>query len=234
CIDFFRPSNYFLYIIFSVTYSRKNKLHGGVMFMPILPGIGDTEDNIKEIVRRSKEVNAEFILAGVLTLKPGRNKIEYLKVINIHYKHLLALYGEIYGNNDKFGIPDTKSDQIVNIYSLVHEYCHKNGIPDRMPRYIPPGVHYTNYLVSTVLQNLEFYYKWVKDYPSKLFSSYRRVATEIESYHKNIRELKGNELKTLFKISNELLDIITEIIEIGKSSHLSEFLDYDKVTVKTI
>ncbi|MFX1538968.1 MAG: radical SAM protein, partial [Promethearchaeota archaeon] len=85
---------------------RKNNLHGGVMFMPILPGIGDTEENIKQIVQKSKEAQAEFILPGGLTLKPGRNKQEYLAAIQLHFPELMTLYQGLYGNNSKYGNPN--------------------------------------------------------------------------------------------------------------------------------
>ena len=76
--------------------ARKNKLHGGVMFMPILPGIGDTEENLKEIIKKAKEMKTEFIILGGLTLKPGRSKREYLSVIEQHFSSLLPLYQDVY------------------------------------------------------------------------------------------------------------------------------------------
>jgi len=51
---------------------RKEGIHSGVFCYPSLPFIGNTDENILAIYQRAKEVDAEFIYANGLTLKPGR------------------------------------------------------------------------------------------------------------------------------------------------------------------
>jgi DNA repair photolyase len=41
---------------------RDANIHGGVMAMPILPWIGDNEENLRELIKESKHSKAEFIL----------------------------------------------------------------------------------------------------------------------------------------------------------------------------
>jgi DNA repair photolyase len=209
---------------------REKNLHGGVMFMPILPGIADTEENIKEVIYKSKEVGAEFILPAGLTLKPGRNKQEYLDVIQQNYPDLIPLYNELYGNNNKYGIP--KASKItINVTKLAHEICRKVGIPDRIPRYIPPGVYQNNYLVSTILYNLAYYYQWVLERYWKYYTPFSKTAANIESYSKDINSLNKNELINQFNLTDDIMSIIIEILETGKSTELSEFLDPSKILV---
>ena len=57
---------------------------------------------------------------------------------------------------------------------------------------------------------------------------------DIESFEKNIGGMRENKLQAHFNIGSELLDIVTEIIETGKSSHLAEFMDHDDVLVKKV
>ncbi|MFX0183007.1 MAG: radical SAM protein [Candidatus Hodarchaeota archaeon] len=207
---------------------REKNLHGGVMFMPILPGIADTEENIKEVIYKSKEVGAEFILPAGLTLKPGRNKREYLEVIQQNYPELIPLYNELYGNNNKYGTPRA-SKRSINVPNLAHEICCKVGIPDRVPRYIPPGVYKNNYLVSTILYNLAYYYQWVLEQHRKIYAPLSKTAAKIESYSKDINSLNKNELINQLNLTEDILTIIMEVIETGKSTELSKFLDPCKI-----
>ncbi|MHA2225477.1 MAG: radical SAM protein [Candidatus Hodarchaeales archaeon] len=209
---------------------RKKKLHGGIMLMPILPGIGDTEENLISIIQKAKKSNTEFILHGGLTLKPGNNKREYFDVIKKHYPHLIPLYIDLYSNNNKFGVPDTRSKYKLNVHKLVHEYCRKLKIPDRMPRYIPSGVHRMNYLISTILLNLAYYYQWINEQPWKKILPFIQLAKIIESFSQNLSELPRDKIISRFEISNEnLKSIIAEVLETGKSSDLSEFQDPETI-----
>lgn len=202
---------------------RKQGLHGGIMLMPILPGIGDTEENLKHIVQKAKEVKAEFILPGGLTLKPGKNKHEYLSVITRHFPRLTPLYEDLYGNNNKYGVPNTHSKNNLNVCKLVHEYCREVSIPDRIPRYIPPEVNHTNFLVSTIMLNLAYYYQWVEGKNRKSISHYTSAAEEIESLPIDISKIKIEELETRIQLPKEIFNVVSEVLETGRSTELSKY-----------
>jgi DNA repair photolyase len=199
---------------------RKNNLHGGVIFMPILPGIGDTEDNIKQIVQKSKEVQAEFVIPGGLTLKPGKNKQEYLAVIQRYFPGLLPLYQDLYSNNSKYGNPNPRYKNVINGCKLVHEYCRKVGIPDRIPRYIPSGVPYKNFLVSTILHNLAYYLQWVEEKHWRSVVPFTRAANAIEGLSQEIPHIKRDDLRQKLNLSEKVLFVVSEVLETGKSCDL--------------
>jgi DNA repair photolyase len=210
---------------------RKNNLHGGVMFMPILPGIGDTEENLKEIIKRAKESQAEFIILGGLTLKPGRNKQEYLSVIENHFSSLLPLYQDVYGNNNKYGSPDPRSEKSLNACKLGHEYCRKFGISDRMPRFLPREVHQTNFLVSTILHNIAYYYQWVCEKHWRVVTPFTKAAEAIESISYDIAQMKKGALKSRLKLTDEVFSVVSEVLETGKSTDLMEFQEPETILV---
>ncbi|WP_455463172.1 radical SAM protein, partial [Candidatus Hodarchaeum mangrovi] len=116
---------------------RESNIHGGVIFMPILPLIGDTIDNMREMFYWAKEVGAEYVLSAGLTLKPGRNKKEFMKVIKSNFPNALEAYSQLYGNNDKYGTLDFKKFEELGLtspYVLGVDLSKKTGIPYRMPR----------------------------------------------------------------------------------------------------
>ncbi|MHA1450882.1 MAG: radical SAM protein, partial [Candidatus Hodarchaeales archaeon] len=47
-------------------------IHSGAFFLPILPWIGDTSDNLECLYSRAKDAGAEYAIPSGLTLKPGR------------------------------------------------------------------------------------------------------------------------------------------------------------------
>ncbi|MFX1283751.1 MAG: radical SAM protein [Promethearchaeota archaeon] len=201
---------------------RQNKIPGGIMLMPILPGIGDTEENLKNIVKRAKEVGAEFIIPGGLTLKPGKNKQEYLGVVRRHFPDLMPLYQDLYRDN-KYGSPNSK--KMLNACKIVHELCKQYHLSDRIPRYIPPGVHKKNFLVSTVLYNLAYYYQWVSEKQWKFSSPFTKGANVIESLSFDMSKMKRNELRNRIKLHREVFSVVLEILETGTSTALLEYQD---------
>jgi hypothetical protein len=213
---------------------RKNKIHGGVMLMPVLPGIGDDEENIRNIIKRSKEIKAEFILGSGLTLKPGRNKREMISTLEKHHPELLPLYSELYGNNNKYGIPDFRSSQFVNAIKLVHECCQKYSIPDKIPRYIPSNILSKNLVVSTVLHNLAFYYQYVSELPWNKTAEFAKTAKIIERYKSPIEEYNKSKLISNFTSNDDVLEVIHEVLQTGKSTALTEFQKPEDVFIEEV
>nr|NHJ84127.1 radical SAM protein [Asgard group archaeon] len=82
---------------------RNEGIHAGVYFYPALPFIGDTEENIQAIYQNAKKAGAEFVYCFGLTLKPGRNKVEFMRTLANHYPELYPKYQALYGNNNKYG-----------------------------------------------------------------------------------------------------------------------------------
>jgi DNA repair photolyase len=87
---------------------RSKGIQSGVYFYPALPFIGDTEDNIQAIYHRAQEVGAQYVYCWGLTLKPGRNKDEFMATIKEHYPELFPKYHKLYANNNKYGHLDTE------------------------------------------------------------------------------------------------------------------------------
>ena len=208
---------------------RNEGIPSGVMLMPIIPGIGDSEENLKSIIAKSKKVGAEFILPSGMTLKPGRNKKEMLTTIEAKFPHLVQLYTNLYGNNNKYGIPDTSSGKYLNPIKIVHEFCRKIGIPDRIPRYISPNAIQENLLVSTILLNIAHYYQYVEEFPWRKVVNFANTGKAIELHPSSIRQYGRKKLIKKFTEDETVLDSIEEISQTGKSSILSQYQNADDV-----
>jgi len=196
---------------------RRARLPGGVMFMPILPGIGDTDDNMRAIIGRAKEVGAEFVLPAGLTLKPGRNKDAFLQVIAANFPEKLPLYKDIYRLNNKFGIGD--SSKCINVAKKGHELCKEFDIPDRIPRYLGNARTFlgipNNLRVSEILHEIAYLIQFVHRQGWNRAQAYKKAAEAIEDHVEDVNMLSIEELQNIPNVGTSIAKIIHEILETG-------------------
>ncbi|MBB6479277.1 SPL family radical SAM protein [Spirochaeta isovalerica] len=77
----------------------------GVLAMPFLPYLGDSEEHLKTLFDEVINRGADFIMPGWLTLRPGRQKDFYLTRLKEHYPGLVDPYKELFSNNLQSGNP---------------------------------------------------------------------------------------------------------------------------------
>jgi hypothetical protein len=107
----------------------KAGLTTGVAMMPLLPGITDGEDNIRDVVRRVRDAGGQFVLGGGLTLKQGVQRSRYMDFLQLHYPDVLTLHERLYA--DGF---EPRGGYGPRLLRLVREICDGYGIKDRMRR----------------------------------------------------------------------------------------------------
>ncbi|SHI64428.1 DNA repair photolyase [Clostridium cavendishii DSM 21758] len=108
-----------------------NGIYTGILLMPVLPFINDTEENIKNIVKKAHESGAKFIFAyGMgLTLRGNQREYFYERLLKAfpENKNLVRSYIETYGNRYECSSP--KSNQLWKIFKAE---CTKFNILYRM------------------------------------------------------------------------------------------------------
>lgn len=105
-------------------------IYAGILFMPILPFINDTEENIINIVEKARETGAKFILAygmGV-TLRQNQKEYYYQKLIELFpNKKLPGKYIDTYGDRYEYRSPNSKK-----LWRIFTELCEKYGMLYKM------------------------------------------------------------------------------------------------------
>lgn len=66
----------------------------GIAYIPVLPFISDSEEQLEEMVKTARELNADYVFVGALTLH-GEGKKLYFKVIERHFPELLSEYKKL-------------------------------------------------------------------------------------------------------------------------------------------
>ena len=90
-------------------------LFAGVHFIPTLPFITDTEEQLDKMIGAAKTHNTDFVLVGSLTLwgnAPADSKTLVFKMLERYYPELLAKYKSLYGTG--YGPPKSFQQQLEN------------------------------------------------------------------------------------------------------------------------
>jgi DNA repair photolyase len=133
--------------------ARTRGMHGGIMAMPILPGISDTQEQIEDLVRKAADSGAEFVCFGSLTLRPGRQKQVFYTALHDTWPDLVPGYDRAYARNLSSGAPDQRfSEKVRHRFAEALARAH---LPCRIPRAVFAGMvpRYTE--ASVLLEHTE-------------------------------------------------------------------------------
>ena len=98
-------------------------IYCGVLMMPILPYINDTEENIEDIVRRAKEAGAKFVYPAFgMTLREG-NREYYYERLNELFPALNEIYRKRFGTRYSCTSPKAKS-----LWNVFVDACDRHGL----------------------------------------------------------------------------------------------------------
>ncbi|WXG47149.1 MAG: hypothetical protein WED05_10900 [Candidatus Atabeyarchaeum deiterrae] len=106
---------------------KDNGIMTGTIFMPILPFIYDTDENIESVIRMTKESGGEYVLDGGLTLT-GYCKTHFYNALQRFNPSLISKYEELYKDEKRVG------EHEVEVHQKVLQYCKKHNLPDHIPR----------------------------------------------------------------------------------------------------
>ena len=203
---------------------REEHIHSGIHFYPVLPFIGDTHDNMKEIYDKGMNCGAEFIYCWGLTLKPGRSKDEFLQAVKTYYPHLLPRYVTLYGNEDRYGHPDPNQMQALNMVPPeVRGYIlgYERGMPYCAQRYIPEGRHKTNIKIAELLQRCVFLKTIILGSSPPATWKVHKVSQLLEEMDREVSSLDLMDSRQLH-IPGEFLPTVQEFLEEGESTSMKD------------
>ena len=106
-------------------------IYCGLLMMPLLPWITDTEENVQEIVRLAHENGAKFIYPSFgVTLRAGQREYFY-RALDQQFPGLKEQYTKRYG--DRYSCTSPKAKRL---YARFAEECHKLGLRYKMPNIV--------------------------------------------------------------------------------------------------
>jgi len=129
-----------------------------VLAMPLLPGISDSMEDVKELFDSLKALDVDVIMPGGLTLRPGTQKNTYMDIITEHYPELDSLYKKIYAGNYPSGSPERWYTS--TIMPPIYDYLSRLQIPSYLPHKIYKGSYPKYDEIYFLLKHMKSLYKY--------------------------------------------------------------------------
>jgi len=124
----------------------------GINLIPIIPFLEDNEDDLEDIVRKSKSAGADFILFSPgLTLRDSQAQFFINKLKESKYNYVVKPLLELYK-----GQMHPPSEYAKKINLILYTMCREYDINIREKRWIPNDFRKWNYKVSELLLNKEY------------------------------------------------------------------------------
>ncbi len=106
----------------------------GVLAMPFLPFICDSEQQVTDLLREVIKRGADFAMPGCLTIRPGRQKEYFFQKVNRYYPQYLDKYKEIFSNNLESGVPI--DSYLYGFDNLANKITIENNIDFIAPHHV--------------------------------------------------------------------------------------------------
>jgi len=107
-------------------------IHTGIVMMPVLPFVEDTEDNVAAIVRQAHKHGAAYIVPSFGVTLRDRQRAYYYDRLDESFPGLRQRYERAYGNQYYCPVPD--ADRLAKVF---YELCSRYSIATRITPYQP-------------------------------------------------------------------------------------------------
>ena len=194
----------------TLAFFKKEGIACGMFLLPVIPFITDAPKFMEDSIKRASELNLDFIIFGGMTLKVGRQKDYFLKVLRRNYPDLLVEYENIYKEN-KWG--EATGEYYSSINQTFNSLAKKYKIPRRIPLGLYEDILSENDLVIVMLEHIDYLLKL-----EGKKSPYSYAAYSISQLKEPLSTMKDS-LQTLKGVGKTTERIILEILETGSSSY---------------
>ena len=191
----------------------------GTYFMPIIPFLEDNDENLKAVIKKSKEAGADFVIfAPGLTLRDAQADFFFKKLQESKYNHVVKPLLNLY--KGQMGPP---KGYVNKIHQKLLTLCQKYDIAVREKRWIPNDYRKWNYKISELLL--------VKDYKDELATgksnkSFYWAGLTLNNLEESIINVyKRGELATLKNFNSEIIEFVEPYLKGSKEMNEKTGMD---------
>ncbi|TFG15971.1 MAG: radical SAM protein [Promethearchaeota archaeon] len=191
----------------------------GTYLIPILPFLTDTNENLEDIIKKTKEAGGDFLLFSPgLTLRDAQKEYFIKKLQKSSYKEIIASLIEMYRGNIY-----PPGDYARTIHAKLLNLCEEFNLPFREKRWIPKDFRKWNYKISEFLLNRE-YETMLRT--GKSDNTMKWAGLTLNNFKESIIDLyKNGTLASKKNFSKRIIDLIDPIIKNSKEFNQRKGLD---------
>jgi DNA repair photolyase len=191
----------------------------GVNFMPIVPFLCDSDENLENVTKAVKSAGADYILFAGMTLRDNQARwlIDCLnnkcpEVVPKMLKLYNGTYSDIIGYKGRYSPPNNYYNRLMK---RAYAFCEKYDIKYRMKRFIPNDFRKFNYILSEKFLNEAF----DSQYRGKPWKNLHWAGQNIQNLKESILDVAGRgELKEIRNVDKELENRIYKYLSDQKIS----------------
>ncbi len=191
----------------------------GTYLMPIIPFLEDDDENLEDVIKKTKQAGADFILFSPGATMRDQQKNYFIKKLkNSKYNHVVKPLLDLYRN-----YLHPSGDYIRKIHKKLFELSQKYNLPIREKRWIPKDFRNWNYKISELLLNKE-YIETLKT--GKSNKTMMWAGLNLNNLAESIIDVyKRGELSKLRNFTKKIVEFVTPYLEKSKDIKLKKGLD---------
>ncbi|TXT62700.1 MAG: Radical SAM superfamily protein [Promethearchaeota archaeon] len=192
----------------------------GTYFMPIIPFLEDSDENLEDVIKQTKNYKGNFVLfAPGLTLRDDQKAYFIRKLKNSKYRkvtdQLLNLYKGQYQSKQM-------KEYVTTQYKKLFTFSKKYSMNIRQKRWIPSDYRKWNYIIAEKLLNEEY----INSIQGKPNSKMKWAGLYLNNLEESIIEVyRRDELYTLRNFDSQIVDFIKDELKKGKKERDKKTLD---------
>jgi DNA repair photolyase len=109
---------------------NENGIRTGILLMPMLPFITDTEDNVRLMVEKAAKAKAAYLLPAFGMTLRDKQRTWFFEKLQQYDPKILALYQKYYHGQYSFQSPAHNK-----LSSLFNQLCRQHGLKTSIPAY---------------------------------------------------------------------------------------------------
>lgn len=199
----------------TITCFKNEGIACGMFLLPVIPFITDTPELMEETIGKASEAGLDFIIFGGMTLKEGRQKDIFYKILRSNYPKLMGEYENIYQKN-KWG--EAAGEYYDSINQIFNSIIKKYKIPPRIPLAIYQDILEENDLAVVILEHIDYLLKL-----KGRTSPYSYAAYSISQLKEPLSFMRRG-LKMINGVGEVTENIILEILDTKNSSYYKKLL----------
>ncbi|MBD3391580.1 MAG: radical SAM protein [Chitinivibrionales bacterium] len=194
---------------------KKRGIACGMYLMPVIPFVTDLVDKMEASVKAAADAGLDFVVFGGMTLKDGRQRQHFMRVLERHFPDTAHQYDIIY-RGDRYGQAHPEYYEAVNqaFVSLAAKY----RMPMRIPSRLYADLLNDNDLVTVMLEHLDYLYKQ-RGYRSPFGLaawSISQLKEPLSTMELGLGRIKG--------VGERCRKVVREILETRRCGELEEML----------
>ena len=200
----------------TLTFFKNEGIACGMFLLPVIPFITDTPELMEETIRKASETDLDFIIFGGMTLKEGRQKDYFFKILRNKYPELIVEYENIY-QKSKWG--EAAGEYYNSLNLTFNSIIKKYKIPPRIPLSLYKDILEENDLVVVILEHIDYFLKL-----QGRTSPYGYAAYSLSQLKEPLSSIR-RELKKINGVGKVTESIILEILKTRSSSYYKKLLN---------